>query len=154
MSRYQPLAEFLAAQKGDSWDASFAEVEACLGFALPQSAYKYPAWWANQTGAGHTQTRGWRSVGWRTSKVDLDQRRITFRRDLEPRGAPVLAAAELGDAEELLRQASELTGIGDRALLIREALRALVAREASARLARLGGSMPQLRVPERVRSAA
>jgi hypothetical protein len=153
MSRYQPLADFLAAQKGDSWEASFVEIEACLGFALPQSAYKYPAWWANQNGAGHTQTRGWRSVGWRTTRVDLDDQKVCFRRDLERRGAPALVS-EFADSEELLRQAAELTGIADRGLLLREALRALLAREASHRLARLGGSMPHFRVAEGGRSVA
>ena len=67
MSRYEPLAQFLAAKKGDSWEASFEDIEKQLGGPLPQSAYKYPAWWANQTGPGHSQTRGWRSVGWRRS---------------------------------------------------------------------------------------
>lgn len=153
MSRYQPLADFLGGQKGDSWEASFAEVEACLGFTLPQSAYKYPAWWANQNGAGHTQTRGWRSVGWRTSQVDLDEQRVCFRRDNGKAAGPTLVP-EFGDAEELIRQAAELTGIADRHMLIREALRALLAREASARLARLGGSMPQFHVSEGGRSAA
>ena len=63
MSRYEPLAQFLAAKKTDVWEASFEEIEARLGARLPDSAYKYPAWWANQAGPGHSQTRGWRSVG-------------------------------------------------------------------------------------------
>lgn len=44
--------------------------------------------------------------------------------------------------DDLLAQAQELTGITERTALIREALTALVQREAARRLARLGGTMP------------
>jgi hypothetical protein len=51
----------------------------------------------------------------------------------------------------MLRQAQEWTGIEDRDLLIREGLKALLAREAAARLARLGGTMPDFKAPPRRR---
>lgn len=44
--------------------------------------------------------------------------------------------------DELLKDAEAYTGITERSALIREALRALVAREAGRRLAKLGGSDP------------
>jgi len=46
--------------------------------------------------------------------------------------------------DELLAKAMEYTGIREKSALIREALRALVEREAARRLARLGGSEPDL----------
>jgi len=46
--------------------------------------------------------------------------------------------------DELLAKAKAYTGIRERSALIREALRALIEREASRRLARLGGSEPDL----------
>ena len=46
--------------------------------------------------------------------------------------------------EELLETARRVTGVEDEATLIREALRALVERESARRLARLGGSEPDL----------
>lgn len=46
--------------------------------------------------------------------------------------------------DELLAEASEYTGISERTALIHEGLRALVQREAARRLAKLGGSQPQL----------
>lgn len=150
MSRYQPLADFLAGKKGNQWEASFAEVEARLGFPLPKSAYRYPAWWANQSGSGHSQTKGWRSAGWRTCALDLERRRVRFERE-----RPQPAESESGVTHEsegiLYRQATELTGIHDRQALINEGLRALIAREAAARLARLGGTMPDYRAPPRER---
>jgi Arc/MetJ family transcription regulator len=54
--------------------------------------------------------------------------------------------------EELLTEAQRLTGIGERAALVREGLRALIQRESARRLARLGGSEPDLKTAERRRS--
>lgn len=52
--------------------------------------------------------------------------------------------------DELLAEAREATGITERARLIHEGLRALVQREASRRLARLGGTMPDIEdIPRR-----
>ena len=47
--------------------------------------------------------------------------------------------------DQLLEEAQRLTGINQRAALLRESLRALIERESARRLARLGGSEPQLR---------
>ena len=56
--------------------------------------------------------------------------------------------------DDLLREAQELTGINEKAALVREALTALIQRESARRLARLGGTMPDLRPIPRRRSAA
>jgi Arc/MetJ family transcription regulator len=53
--------------------------------------------------------------------------------------------------DELLAKAEEYTGIREKSALIRAALRALVEREAARRLARLGGSEPDLTVIPRRR---
>jgi Bacterial antitoxin of type II TA system, VapB len=154
MSRYQPLADFLAAKKSDEWHATFSDIEARLGFPLPKSAYTYPAWWANQVGSGHSQTRGWRSVGWRTTALDLERRRVRFEREKQVTTASGPDGREGRSTDELLARARELTGISDREALIREALQLLVAREAGLRLARLGGTMPDFKAPSRERPSA
>jgi Arc/MetJ family transcription regulator len=52
--------------------------------------------------------------------------------------------------DDLLAHAQHLTGLGERTALLREALKALIERESARRLARLGGSEPDLRpVPRR-----
>lgn len=57
--------------------------------------------------------------------------------------------------DELLAQAQQITGLTERTQLIREALRALVQRESARRLARLGGTEPQLQpIPRRRESEA
>ena len=53
--------------------------------------------------------------------------------------------------DELLATASRLTGITDRTPLIRESLKAIIARESARRLALLGGSMPELQLTPRRR---
>ena len=52
--------------------------------------------------------------------------------------------------DDLLAEALELTGIKEKTAVVHEGLRALIAREKARRLARLGGSEPQLNpVPRR-----
>jgi Arc/MetJ family transcription regulator len=54
--------------------------------------------------------------------------------------------------ETLIDEARRLTGVSERTALVREGLRALIERESARRLARLGGSEPGLRVPDRRRA--
>jgi len=53
--------------------------------------------------------------------------------------------------DELLARAQAYTGLHEKSALVREALKALIERESARRLARLGGSQPELTVPERRR---
>ncbi|MFZ0608830.1 MAG: type II toxin-antitoxin system VapB family antitoxin [Xanthobacteraceae bacterium] len=53
--------------------------------------------------------------------------------------------------DELLAKAQEFTGVKEKSALVREALRALVEREAARRLARMGGTEPDLKLPRRRR---
>ena len=54
--------------------------------------------------------------------------------------------------DELLRTAQEFTGVSEKTLLIREALKALIERESARRLASLGGTMPKVKDISRRRS--
>jgi len=56
--------------------------------------------------------------------------------------------------DELLAQAQLLSGLTERTQLLREALLALVQRESARRLARLGGTEPQLQSLPRRRDAS
>ena len=52
--------------------------------------------------------------------------------------------------DQLLDEAQRITGMTEKAALVREGLRALIERESARRLARLGGSEPQLKtIPRR-----
>jgi Arc/MetJ family transcription regulator len=53
--------------------------------------------------------------------------------------------------DEMLARAKELTGLKERSRLIRKAWKALIARESGRRLARLGGSEPDIEAAPRRR---
>jgi len=55
--------------------------------------------------------------------------------------------------DHLLATAEDLTGLKEKSALVREALKALIERESARRLARLGGSQPDLKPVPRRRSA-
>ena len=53
--------------------------------------------------------------------------------------------------DDLMAAAREYTGLQEKSAIVRAALKALVEREAARRLARLGGSAPDLVMPRRRR---
>jgi len=65
LSRYQPLADFLAAQppETDSVMLTLAEVAQIVGQPLPPGA-STRGWWGNQPASA--QARAWLAAGWRT----------------------------------------------------------------------------------------
>jgi Arc/MetJ family transcription regulator len=54
--------------------------------------------------------------------------------------------------DELMTKAHAFTGLREKSAVVREALKALIERESARRLARLGGSEPDLAAPRRRRS--
>ena len=147
MGKYEPLSVRLQGESEDSWTATFAQVEAVLGFPLPASARTYREWWGNQQGAGHSQARAWQDAGWHVWKVSLPDETVTFRRLPGDDTRDRVPETE----QALLERASAYLGVSDRRQVVREALKALCEREAAHRLAKLGGTMPDLQAPPRRR---
>jgi len=56
--------------------------------------------------------------------------------------------------DEQLAKAQAFTGLKEKSALVREAFKALIERESARRLARLGGTEPELKVPDRRRVPA
>ena len=54
--------------------------------------------------------------------------------------------------DELLAKAQRISGVKEKTALVREGLKALIERESARRLAKLGGTEPQLRPVPRRRS--
>lgn len=54
--------------------------------------------------------------------------------------------------DDLIAKAEVFTGLTEKSAIVREALKALVERESARRLARLGGTAPNLAAPPRRRS--
>ncbi len=78
MSKYAPLRDYLASRPLQEWKVTFEDIEDVLGFPLPASARRYPAWWANESTSSHVQSHSWLDAGWRTSEVKLREERLTF----------------------------------------------------------------------------
>ena len=56
--KYAPLYHHLSARSEAEWCTSFGEVEAILGFRLPDSARRYRGWWSNRRKDGGPQPAG------------------------------------------------------------------------------------------------
>jgi len=77
MSKYSKLRDFLLSSGRDVVDLSFDEIAEIIGSKLPVSAFKYRAWWANDT--SHTHARnGWLAAGYNVDYVDLDSEIVVF----------------------------------------------------------------------------
>ena len=98
-SKYDPLRRYLEAHPAGETPMNFRDVERVLGFPLPDSARRHPAWWSNNTGT-HVGVRAWRDAGWKTSRVDIGSERVTFVRE-EP---PMASVQE--DSQPFMRDAA------------------------------------------------
>lgn len=80
MSKYDPLYHWLARQSRKEITLTFNELEKILGFKLPSSASRYPAWWDNEEGAEtrHVQCKAWFDAGFRVSRPDFLNRTVVF----------------------------------------------------------------------------
>lgn len=81
--KYALLYRHLIARDGAFWHASFREIESVLGFDLPASARRHPAWWANQE-TGRSHALAWQAAGWRTRDLSLTAETVTFERAGNP----------------------------------------------------------------------
>ena len=89
--KYAPLYRYLSVRPGSPWRTTFVEIEAILGFDLPDSARLYRPWWSNQKrDGGHSHALAWRAAGWKTRQVDLEAE--TLVNSSMPRKSSVLPA--------------------------------------------------------------
>jgi hypothetical protein len=88
---YSQLSRHLARQTTSEVPVSFEEVERVIGRPLPESAVKHQAWWANTR--SHSHAHAWLDAGWRTARLNLAGKRVTFVRDPGASSAPRLFPA-------------------------------------------------------------
>ncbi|HEV7385967.1 MAG TPA: hypothetical protein VGN89_13890 [Phenylobacterium sp.] len=101
MSKYDPLSARLAGHAGPEWRASFAELEAALGFPLPRGARTSKTWWKNDAAAPHA--RAWAGSGWEVADVDPANGLVTFRKIAAPAAAPARPLASTDEPAILKR---------------------------------------------------
>ena len=77
-SKYDPLYGHLLDGPNNVVALSFTEIERILGFALPASARRYQAWWANEREGTHSHARSWLDASYKTQGVDLNAQTVRF----------------------------------------------------------------------------
>jgi hypothetical protein len=70
---------------------SFAEIERVLGTKLPPSASVHRAWWSNNPD-NNVMTKAWLEAGFQSEQVDLQARKLVFKRAMTGPQAPTGAA--------------------------------------------------------------
>lgn len=77
--KYSLVAAWLVSEDGDLIEATLEEVEEVLGFPLPASARKHPAFWSGGQ-AGSTVGNAIRDAVWQARNVDLRAGRVVLER--------------------------------------------------------------------------
>jgi hypothetical protein len=71
-SKYAALRDWLAEQEGTEVTLPLREADELLGFALPLSARRYQAFWANQTDTSmRPWAKAWQDAGFRVDSLQL-----------------------------------------------------------------------------------
>ena len=94
----------LSAHPEPEWRTTFGEVEAILGFRLPDSARLHRPWWANSKhGSGHSHALAWQAAGWSTREVNIEAETLVFARgDVSPASAGAPAPRQRFSIREIL----------------------------------------------------
>lgn len=81
MAKYDPLRDELRRRGQPRITMSFAEIDQLVPGGLPNSAYQYQAWWADEREPKtHVQKLAWLEAGYRVDRYDLAARTVTFIR--------------------------------------------------------------------------
>src|ERR1700704_3964451 len=79
MGKYEPLGQFLRKQRTREVPLTFREIEKITGVKLPPKAQHHRAWWSNNA-ANNVMTRVWLDAGFESAQVDMEARKLVFRR--------------------------------------------------------------------------
>jgi len=79
MGKYEPLGKFLRQQGSELVVMKFEDIERIVGSKLPESSRQYRAWWSNNPN-NNVMTKVWLDAGFHTEQVDIEGRRLVFRK--------------------------------------------------------------------------
>jgi hypothetical protein len=79
MGKYEPLRLFLEKTTVAEVPMTFSEIEKVIGSRLPPSQ-RIRAWWSNNP-SNNVMTKEWLAAGYKTEQVDIEGRKLIFRRD-------------------------------------------------------------------------
>ncbi len=83
MRKYDALMEYLLSIQSSENEISisFERIETIIDAKLPDSAYKYRAWWSNPSSEkDHPYAQSWLKAGWMVDSVNQNEKFIQFRR--------------------------------------------------------------------------
>jgi hypothetical protein len=106
MGKYEPLQSFLAAERAEEVPMTFAQIEHVIGQSLPPAAFNHRPWWSNNA-SNNVMTKAWLNAGYKTERVDMEGRKLTFVRvpgeKLSPKSSPPSESIDiLARIDELL----------------------------------------------------
>jgi len=78
IARYNPLRDFLATYRATQLQLAFEQIESIIGSKLETEAHTFKSWWENDR--RNPQAIAWLEAGWEVVDVNLQQRKVTFRR--------------------------------------------------------------------------
>ena len=152
-SRYAPLTAHLHKLGRAEISMTFEDIEAVLGFKLPPRASTHRAWFSNNP-TNNPMTRAWLAAGYKSASVDMDNRKLVFRKTTptkRPRASggamsttaagATLTAAELREIARTLT-ATELREIAGAMLTAAELREIAGAMPTAAELREIAGAMP------------
>jgi hypothetical protein len=79
MGKYENLGAFLQKQRMREVPLTFREIEKITGVKLPPKAQHHRAWWSNNA-ANNVMTKVWLNAGFESVQVDMEARKLVFRR--------------------------------------------------------------------------
>jgi hypothetical protein len=79
MGKYEPLGQFLRKQRTQEVPLTFREIEKITGVKLPPKAQHHRAWWSNNP-SNNVMTKVWLEAGFESAQVDMETRKLVFRR--------------------------------------------------------------------------
>jgi len=79
MGKYEPLGKFLRQQGSELVALKFEDIEHIIGSKLPESSRQHRAWWSNNPN-NNVMTKVWLDAGFQTEQVDIEDRRLVFRK--------------------------------------------------------------------------
>jgi hypothetical protein len=79
MGKYEPLGQFLRQQRTREVPLTFREIEKITGVKLPPKAQHHRAWWSNNA-SNNVMTKVWLAAGYESTQVDMEGRKLVFRR--------------------------------------------------------------------------
>src|SRR3979490_1938283 len=96
MGKYTPLGDYLPAQERNEVPMTFAQIGRVIGGTLPHS-HRYRAWWSNNA-FNSVMTKVWLDAGFRSADVDIEKRKLVFRK-LAPQEPGRVSEDAVGNVE-------------------------------------------------------